>query len=230
MKSLARYLASSALLTLSIAANATCPFSSCSTTVYTDVTTLPALNLTVDTTTNVDGSWNYVYRLSRVSSESSPFFIKQLLVPYFEDAGITNLTVGPSQSGYMSVSIQDKPNDLTTKSIVDYTSFIPPTSLPIEAAEFRFTSIYAPTVTASAQVFLDGTYRESTSYSSGYAVTNVVRGIAPAAPLVFSIAVPGSPSAVSAVPESNTGLLFATGCILLGAFALRQNKRHVNPT
>lgn len=213
-----------ALSVMSMTAWATCPSGSCSTTVYTDVTTLPALNLTLDTSANADGSWNYTYRLSRSSSESTPFYIKQLLLPYFGDAGITNLQVGSAQSGYMSVSIQDKPNDISTKSIVDYTSFIPPKSLPIDAAEFRFTSIYAPTVTANAQVFLDGTYSESTSYSSGYMVTSVVRGIAPATPMLMSIAIPGSPTAISAVPEADTAILFATGFGLLGLLASRRKR------
>jgi hypothetical protein len=176
-------------------------------------TITPALSLNNTATLNSQGTWDYVYTLSRTGTETGVFqYLEQFTLPYFQDALITNLRSTADDAPHdRQIEIRGTIQQAIISTLA-YDDFW--FELPGKPEEIRFTSPFAPGPQSTAVAFLHG---EKQFEPGSYTWVNSP------APQDFAVTLPGSPQAIAAsVPEPGQMTLVLSG--LLGVLALARRK------
>ncbi len=188
-------------------------------------TTPPRVFVAAATAENSSGGWDYRYTLSVDNTALLPYLVTHWLLPIAPDAQVSQLSAFAYTFSGVNAALTATPSDAGLK-------FNIPASLPlglpgndrvINLAEVSFHSAYGPAATAASVITLEGTTTSRFYYSSGVSVTESRTGITPSQPSLVSIAAPGSPMALSPVPEASSAALSLIGTA--GLMALMRTGR-----
>ena len=197
----------------------------CSTTVNQTFTTPPPVFIAAQTSQSATGGWDYRYTLSVDNTAQLPYKVTSWLLPVAADAQISSLNA-------ISYSPSGIPSSLTAVSTdaglqfdirSPYPLDMPGTNRLMDLAQISFHSAFGPAASASSAITLNGTTVSRTYNSYGSNVTEVKTGVTPALPSMVTVVTPGSPLALSPVPEASTGTLMPLG--LAGLMAVARTRR-----
>ena len=196
-------LSASMLATLAISTHARA--TGCEEPIYCDITSLDVVTTALD-----DGQWQYDYTFdlrsapNRYEPESRrlSYDFVAMRIPYFDDAGITDLKVGSEYAGLIQFQIEDVPLGQAAKSIVvaavgrSVLTKRPATLVSGVNTLLSFQSGYAPANKGAAAVPLMRPFNHqllTLRPDPRYGSTLVTYAPGPAQ---GTIAIPGSPAAV----------------------------------
>lgn len=190
-------------------------------------TTPPRVFVASSTTENSNGGWDYQYTLLFDNTEQLPYRVTSWLLPIAPDAQVSELSAFAYTFSGVNTALNASPTDAGLKFDIPATF---PLGLPgnnrvVNLAEVSFHSVYAPAATNASVIELIGTTTTRTFYNSGVNVTETRTGITPASPSLVSVAMPGSPMALSPVPETSTAALSLIGIAGLMAVARTGRKK-----
>ncbi len=221
-----------ATLGFSSAAMATCAPSpinnDCTSVRELTFTTPPRVFVAAVTAENSSGGWDYQYTLSVDNTSQLPYRITNWLLPVASDAQISQLQA----LAYNTSGTNDPLAAVRTEAGLSFNIPWPyPLDMPgkdrlLDLAQISFHSPFAPDASAATAITLTGTTTTRTYNSFGVNVTETRIGITPATPSLVSVAMPGSPMALSPVPEPSAGAMLGLG---LGCLPLLNRARRKKP-
>lgn len=201
----------------------------CTSTSELTFTTPPAVFVAAKATQSAAGGWDYQYSLSVDNTAQLPFSATSWLLPVASDAQISQLqAIAYSPSGInATLTAVGTEAGLRFNIPSPYPLDMPGTNRVMDLGQITFHSTFGPDASATSAITLTGTTTTRIYNSSGVRVTETRTGITPATPSLVTIAMPGSPMALSPVPEASPGALMALG--MAGTLTVARCRRKKSP-
>ncbi len=192
------------------------------------VSSPPPVRIDAQATERASGGWDYRYTLSVDNTAQLPFVARSWLLPVAPDAQLSDIQAMSFRPAALTEAM---PFSRTDAGLLFDIQSPYPLVMPgagrnlLDLARISFHSPYGPQAKAELAIRFEGITNIRTFNVTGVTVYETSTGITPNQPSWVMSAMPGSPIALSPVPEASAATLSVIGLAGLMALTRRGRKK-----